>query len=206
IPTKNKPKDDAVIYYIDADPLKEEMPLWYIPSKRFYRADSLTTLKQLNKALKRRKAIDTEEIENRRKKIQAYHDALKTSIKEKEKMEEDIITPEFLTASVREIMDEDTVVLNEAITNYGVVNAHIEATAPGSYYSSGAGSLGWNGGAALGIKLAQPEKTVISLTGDGCYYFSVPSVVHTMSEQCGAPFLTIIYNNRGWNAPKHSTL
>src|SRR5699024_6100332 len=36
--------------------------------------------------------------------------------------------------------------------------------------------------------------------------FSVPSVVHTMAEQYETPFLTVIYNNEGWNAPKHSTL
>src|SRR5699024_1517361 len=42
--------------------------------------------------------------------------------------------------------------------------------------------------------------------GDGSYYFSVPSVVHTMAQQYDTPFLTVIYNNGGWNAPKHSTL
>ncbi|HLS65553.1 MAG TPA: thiamine pyrophosphate-requiring protein [Pseudogracilibacillus sp.] len=206
IPTKNKPPKKAIIYYIDADPLKEDMPLWYIPSKRFFRADSLLVLQQINKAINRRRTIDNEQIESRREIITNFHRQMIKQLREKEKMHANVITPEYLTASVREIIDENTIILNEAITSYGIVNSHIGHTVPGSYFSSGAGSLGWNGGAALGIKLAKPNKTVISLTGDGCYYFSIPSVVHTMAEQYDTPFLTVIYNNYGWNAPRHSTL
>lgn len=206
IPMKNKPPSDATVYYIDADPLKEDMPLWYIPSKRFLQANAHVALQQLNKALKRRRTIDGTKVEQRRDRITSYKKSLLNDIAKAEKLTGDFITPEYLTACVREIVDENTIILNEAITSYGIVNAHIGSTVPGSYFSSGAGSLGWNGGAAIGMKLAHPDKTVISLTGDGCYYFSVPSVVHSMAEQYETPFLTVIYNNFGWNAPRHSTL
>ncbi|WP_174614634.1 thiamine pyrophosphate-requiring protein [Virgibacillus ihumii] len=205
IPTKNKPSTNAIIYYIDADPLKEDMPLWYIPSKRFYRADSQVALNQINKVIDE-ETIDESSVSARRKKIETFHMKLKKEIEKAEQLKGGIITPEYLTACVREIVDENTIVLNEGITNYGVVNTHIGASEPGSYFSSGAGSLGWNGGAAIGAKLAHPDKTIISLTGDGSYLFSVPSVVHTMAEQYDTPYLTVIYNNFGWNAPKHSTL
>jgi acetolactate synthase-1/2/3 large subunit len=56
------------------------------------------------------------------------------------------------------------------------------------------------------MKLAHPEKTVACLTGDGSYMFSVPSTVHWMARQYQTPFLTVIYNNRGWRAPKFSAL
>ena len=206
IQTKNKPTKDATIYYIDADPLKEDMPLWYIPSKRFYRADSLTALKQINEQLDEMDTINGSQVTERREKITAFHQEMKKEIEDLERYNENMITPELLTACVREVMDEDTIILNEGITNYGAITAHIGASKPGSYFSSGAGSLGWNGGAAIGAKLAHPDKTIISLTGDGSYLFSVPSVVHTMAEQYNTPFLTVIYNNFGWNAPKHSTL
>lgn len=206
IPTKNKPSDDAIIYYVDADPLKEEMPLWYIPSKQFYRADSSVVLKQINKAVENSTEIQESQVLDRQKEVTAFHEKLKEEARNAEQMKDDMISPEFLTACVREVMDENTIILNEGITNYGAITTHIEASQPGSYFSSGAGSLGWNGGAAIGAKLASPEKTVISLTGDGSYLFSVPSVVHTMAEQYETPFLTIIYNNFGWNAPKQSTL
>lgn len=205
IPTKNKPPKDAIIYYIDADPLKEDMPLWYIPSKRFFRADSVIALKQINRMVNQLE-IDESTVSSRRYRIKLFHEELKKKATIAEEFKEGVITPEYLTACIREIVDENTIVLNEAITNYGAVTTHIGASKPGSYFSSGAGSLGWNGGAAIGVKLAHPNKTVISLTGDGSYLFSVPSVVHAMAEQYNTPFLTVIYNNQGWNAPKHSTL
>jgi acetolactate synthase-1/2/3 large subunit len=46
----------------------------------------------------------------------------------------------------------------------------------------------------------------MALTGDGSYMFSVPSSVHWMARRYETPFLTVIYNNRGWRAPQFSTL
>jgi acetolactate synthase-1/2/3 large subunit len=59
--------------------------------------------------------------------------------------------------------------------------------------------------AAIGAKLAEPQAEVIALIGDGCYLFGVPSSAYWVSGTYRAPFLTIIYNNGGWNAPKLST-
>jgi acetolactate synthase-1/2/3 large subunit len=42
--------------------------------------------------------------------------------------------------------------------------------------------------------------------GDGCYLFSVPSTVHWMARRYETPFLTVVYNNHGWKAPRFSTL
>lgn len=206
IPTKNKPPKKAIIYYIDADPLKEEMPLWYIPSKRFYQANSLIALQQINENLQQRDSLADTLVNKRVYKISLIHQKMKKDLEVLEQPSRDVITPEYLTACVREITDDNTIILNEGITNYGAITAHIGSTKPGSHFTTGAGSLGWHGGAAIGMKLAHPEKTIISLTGDGSYLFSVPSVVHTMAEQHETPFLTVIYNNGGWNAPKHSTL
>jgi acetolactate synthase I/II/III large subunit len=59
---------------------------------------------------------------------------------------------------------------------------------------------------AIGVKLACPDKTMVCLTGDGSYIFSAPSSVHWIARRYQTPFLQIIYNNRGWKAPKLSTL
>ena len=68
-------------------------------------------------------------------------------------------------------------------------------------FASGGGSLGWTGGAAIGVKLAAPDKTIVALTGDGSYMFSQPSTVHWMARRYRTPFLQVVYNNRGWKAP-----
>jgi acetolactate synthase-1/2/3 large subunit len=97
-------------------------------------------------------------------------------------------------------------VLNEGITNYGIICDHLAMTRPGSILASGGGSLGWSGGAAIGAKLAAPDKTIVALTGDGSYLFSIPSSVHWMAAKYAAPFVQVVYNNRGWKAPRFSAL
>jgi acetolactate synthase-1/2/3 large subunit len=87
-----------------------------------------------------------------------------------------------------------------------VVSEHLRACDPGSLLGSGGGSLGWAGGAAVGAKLAAPDRTVVSLVGDGSYLFGVPSSAQWLARRCQAPSLTVIFDNQGWKAPSLSTL
>lgn len=205
IPLKNKPSSDAIIYYIDEDPLKETTPLWYIPSKRFFQADAKTALQQINEQIKTI-AFNEEVIDGRRKEIENAHFQQLKEIVNAESYPEDKITPEYLMSCIRDICDDNTIVINELISNYDVSYQHLRMSKPGGIFGSGAGGLGWNGGASVGAKLADPSKTIINLTGDGCFLFSVPSTVHWLSRKYEAPFLTVVFNNRGWKSPKMSTL
>lgn len=207
MPFKNKPSKDSKIYYIDTDPLKEKMPLWYFPSEAFIKADSLTALQQINSYLDGVDSIDQEAVKSRYAEFSRIHDKQRAEWKQLEQLSDpDVITPQYLTACVREAIDDNTIVLSETITNYETVSKHLARTKPGTFYGSGASSLGWHGGAAIGAKLAAPDKTIVSLTGDGSYIFSNPTPVHWISRKYNAPFLTVIYNNRGWGAPRMSTL
>jgi len=109
-------------------------------------------------------------------------------------------------ACVRDAVGPDALVLNEAISNYHVVSEHLRASRPGSLLGSGGGSLGWSGGAAVGAKLAAPDRTVVSLVGDGSYLFGVPSSAQWMARRYRAPSLTVIFDNQGWKTPSLSTM
>ena len=61
-------------------------------------------------------------------------------------------------------------------------------------------------GAALGAKLAAPDKTVICAVGDGAYMFGNPTAVHYTSEAMRLPVLFVIANNARWAAVHRSTL
>ena len=205
IPTISRPADGAPIFHIDVDPLKEKMPLWYIGAERSFRADAATALGQLDEALAAR-PFDAPAVAERRAHFNAKSKARRKRLAALETGDSGVITPEFLTAAVRRHVDDETIVLNEGITNYPAIANHMAMTRPGSIFASGGGALGWNGGAAFGAKLAAPEKTVVALTGDGSYMFSVPASVHWMAAKYKAPFLQVVYNNRGWKAPRFSAL
>jgi acetolactate synthase-1/2/3 large subunit len=205
VPAVSKPSANARIFHIDVDPLKQDIPLWYFKAQRVFQADCATALAQINEALDGM-AIDAAKANERKAHYGKMHEALTAQWLKREQPNGAMITPEYFTACLRKHIDDNTIILSETITNYPTIANHLRPSRPGSYFLSGGSSLGWHGGAAIGAKLAFPDKTVIALSGDGSYMFSVPSSVHWMARKYETPFLQVIYNNGGWRSPKMSTL
>jgi len=205
IPTVSRPSLDATILHIDVDPLKESTPLWYIGAHASYRATALTALRQLNAYTDTHPAAAGGGAE-RRAHFERLHAERAAALAEAEKPWAGRISPEYLTARIRAHLDDSTIVMNEGITSYPAICDHIMPVRPGSFFNSGGGSLGWNGGAAIGAKLARPGSTVVALTGDGSYMFAIPASVHWMARRYDTPFLQVVYNNGGWKAPRFSAL
>ena len=204
IPLINRPAANARILHIDIDPLKEQMPLWYVRATRAWRADAATALRQINAALETLN-VDASAVRDRAGHLARRHETIRA---ERAKLEEpgEVLTAEYVTAQVREAIGEDALVISEAVTNFHVVTNHAGRRKPGTYFVSGGGSLGWNGGAAIGAKLARPDALVCAFTGDGTFMFSIPSSVHWIARRYGTPFLQVVFNNQGWRAPKYSML
>jgi acetolactate synthase I/II/III large subunit len=150
--------------------------------------------------------LDHAAMEERRKHYSQQHELRWRELIKREQPRTDSITPESVTAAIRQRCDARTIFLNEGITNYKTITDHLGANQPSTLFTSGGSSLGWSGGAAIGMKLARPDHFVVSLTGDGSFMFSQPSTVHWMARRYKTPFLQVIYNNGGWKAPKNSTL
>jgi len=207
IPATNRPSPGAAIYAIDIDPLKPTIPMWHIAARRFAAADSKVALEQIARLVRVENLAEVQEVETRRAEIAAAHEARRAALDALERPQVGVITPRYLTACVRELLaGTDALVLTEAVTNFQIVAEHLRPAVPGSYFSSGGGSLGWAGGGSVGAKLAAPERAVVSLVGDGSYLFGVPSSAQWVARRYHAPSLTVIYDNRGWAAPKFSTL
>jgi len=98
-------------------------------------------------------------------------------------------------------VDEQTIVVNE----YDLDASQACFSRPGSYFAApSSGGLGWGLGAALGTKLAAPDKTVVCCVGDGAYIFGAPTAAHFVSRAYHLPALFVIFNNRTWNAVKRA--
>lgn len=58
--------------------------------------------------------------------------------------------------------------------------------------------MGWALGAALGAKLASPDKMVVSLVGDGGFIYGCPVATLWAASAYHAPFLSVIFNNQAY--------
>jgi acetolactate synthase-1/2/3 large subunit len=207
IPAMAKAPEDCRVFYLDMDPVKDDIPLWNYPAEMYIRADSLVALRQLNEEIAAHAIgqADQTMIKERKIRYAAQHDEMKAGQNAMERPGEKITSP-FLLATLRELIDDDTILLNESISNCPFVEMLLPRNKPGTRYHSGGSSLGWHGGAAIGAKLAKPDRDIIALTGDGSYLFSIPSVVYWVARKYKTPFMTIIFNNNGWTAPKMATV
>ncbi|KDN64888.1 putative thiamine pyrophosphate enzyme [Colletotrichum sublineola] len=209
------PKADAKVFHIDVDPLKQQMPVFYIAAESRYRASSLESVEQITSHLKGQFAaqLESPEVKQREAKIKESHKKLLATIEEKAQPKAD---GEFgtghLSRTLKKLCPEDTIWAIEAVTNTVFVHDNLQPTLPGSWINCGGGGLGWSGGGALGIKLATDfenggkGKFVVQIVGDGTFLFSVPGSVYWIAKRYNIPILTIILNNKGWNAPRRSLL
>jgi acetolactate synthase-1/2/3 large subunit len=203
--SKAVPNPDCKVFFIDVDPLKDTIPLWYMPSERFYRADTAVAVAQLNRFLDTAAPMAQGKHEARRAHAAKTREALHALWAKKAQMPgNNVITPEWVTACLRAEVSDDTILINEAVTNATAIFHNLPRNKPGTLFGSGGSSLGWGGGAALGSKLAAPERDVVCFTGDGAYFLGNPSAVYWMSRRYKVPFLTIIFNNQGWNATQEN--
>ncbi|UOM34352.1 thiamine pyrophosphate-requiring protein [Acuticoccus sp. I52.16.1] len=66
------------------------------------------------------------------------------------------------------------------------------------------GGLGWSFPAAMGAKLADPERTCMATMGDGSYMFANPTACHQVAEALGLGVVVVILNNEEWGAVRAS--
>lgn len=96
----------------------------------------------------------------------------------------------------------DALLVNE----YPLVRSAMQLRHPASFFgSSPIGSLGWGLPAALGAKLAAPERLVVAALGDGSYLFANPVVCHQTATAEGLPVLSVVFDNGGYGAVKRAT-
>jgi acetolactate synthase-1/2/3 large subunit len=114
------------------------------------------------------------------------------------------IAVDWLACCVGRLQREapDCVFVDESLTSSAAVWSHVDSTAPGTMFGSGGSSLGWGLGAALGHKLARPDRPVVLLVGDGSFVFGEPLAALWASRMHDAPILVVIFNNGAYNANK----
>jgi acetolactate synthase-1/2/3 large subunit len=202
IPKEGKPRSQAKVIHVGPDPLFARYPL------RGFRTDlALTgavapTLQSLWRAAQKH-AVSVKAVEERRQAVAKVSADIRNRARAGVEPAPAAITGKWLSACMNRLLDANTVLVNE----YPTVLEEMVIKEPGHYFgNTSAGGLGWGLGAALGAKLASPDKTVICALGDGAYMFGNPTAGHYVSEAMRLPVLFIVANNARWAAVHRSTL
>ena len=112
------------------------------------------------------------------------------------------ICSDWLCLCLSRLVDDSTLLVNQTITQSSFVGEQIVRSRPHSLISCAGGSIGWALGAALGAKIASPDRTVVSLMGDGAFIWGCPESTLWTASSYRAPFLSVVFNNRAYAAIK----
>jgi acetolactate synthase-1/2/3 large subunit len=202
-PSTQKPKEAATIIHLGIDPFFTRYPMRSFPCDVPIVAGPGVALPLLAEAVRRRG--DRSKVAARAARIGAEHRRRHATWEATalEQAAKSTIGFAWVARCLEQILDDDTVVVNE----YPLDRRHVAFTRPGSYVGSPHSSgLGFGFGAALGSKLARPERMVIATLGDGAYFFGEPTSCHFVQRAHDLPLLTIVFNNQRWEAVKSAAL
>ncbi len=97
-------------------------------------------------------------------------------------------------------MPEDVVVFNDGVSSSGFVFEALQPSTPGSYYGCRGQATGWGIGATLGVKLANPDRPVVGVIGDGSAMMTIQGMY--TSANYGLPVVYVICNNSSYKILK----
>jgi acetolactate synthase-1/2/3 large subunit len=203
IPSEQQPREDARFVTVGEDPAFRRYPMRSFPSDLAITSKTSTALEMLEQALAKH-SIPEARITARRTRAADFNRKRKEAVAKASAMPAgDKITFPYLSRLVGEAVGDDAVIFNE----YSLIQEQIAREKPNTFYGlSAAGGLGWGMGAALGAKLAAPEKLVVATLGDGAYMFANPMVAHWVSDIHKLPILTIVFNNSLYGAVRGATM
>jgi acetolactate synthase-1/2/3 large subunit len=193
---------------IDIDPLKSDFPMWGFATDMRIQGDSAIILKQVLDAVETR--ADNAFRKRVADRIAGWADAREQAAARRRtasanKGVDGALNPAFVFAMLGRKLAQDDVVLNEAIRNGPILQEHLTRTKPGSYVGLAGGGLGFSGGMALGLRLAQPHRRIVQVIGDGGFHFCSPDSVYAVAQQYQIPIFTVVVDNGGWQAVKSAT-
>ena len=207
VPDEETLEPGARVGWIDIDPSKDTIPLWTFPADLLIHAASRKALPALLDAVRERLTpAARERAAARNERYRANTERRRAEIAERVDALADKrpIDPLYVAACLEQVLDEETIVVNEGMSGGGPFNVYTDRRTPGSVFGSGGSSLGYGLGASIGVKLAAPDKTVVCLEGDGAFIFARPTSAFWAAEKYNLPFLTVIYNNASHNATRNS--
>ncbi len=110
------------------------------------------------------------------------------------------IQPLALLEAIGAMLPKDAVVIEEAISSAPGIRQLIDSDDPQSYFGLRGGGIGWGLPAAIGVKLALPDRPVVALIGDGSAMYTCQALWTAAHDKIAVVF--VILNNSSYRILK----
>jgi benzoylformate decarboxylase len=105
--------------------------------------------------------------------------------------ESDPMSPSAAAATLAEVFPEDGIIVVESPSATPAIRNQLRISRPGSYYFSAGGGLGFGLPAAIGVQLAEPDRPVICVVGEGSAQYAIQGLWTAAAYRVPVTFLVL---------------
>lgn len=113
------------------------------------------------------------------------------------------IQPLAVMHTIAETLPPEAVVVDESISSGARLQQLLKSNDPQSYFGLRGGGIGWGLPAAIGVKIALPQRPVVALIGDGSAMYTFQALWTAAHHRIAAVF--VILNNASYRILKLRT-
>jgi benzoylformate decarboxylase len=93
--------------------------------------------------------------------------------------------------ALAEVLPEDAIVVLESPSSTLALRNQLRISRPGSYYFSAGGGLGFGLAASVGVQLAQPDRPVVCVLGEGSAQYAITAFWSAVAYKTPVTFLVV---------------
>lgn len=194
----------ATVIHIDLDPW-EISKSWTV--QHGIMADPKMALTDLLKALQKRLTPAYQEAaQSRAQSIQAMvqQSAQAMDASAKARWDSVPMAPARMAKELADVIAPGTILFDESVTAGGQLMRHLRMSEPGTHYRAAGGGLGPGMPNPIGIKLARPDRPVLSVIGDGAALYTIQALWTAAHHR--VPVTWVIANNASYRILKLNML
>ena len=103
-------------------------------------------------------------------------------------------------ATITDLLPKGAIVVDEGLTTAASLAAFLPIRDRYAYFGNVSGGIGWGIAAAVGVQLAQPDRRVVALLGDGSAMYSIQALWTAAHHKL--PMTFVLFNNGGYRIIK----
>jgi benzoylformate decarboxylase len=201
LPSKIKPMPPGMpLIHLDTDP-------WQIgksyPAQVGILGDPKATLPDITAAIRERmsasaKAAAAARLKSATDTIKSEREAFRA--KARAMAGKTPVQPLALLEAIGAMLPKDAVVIEEILSSAPGARSMINSDDEQSFFALRGGGIGWGLPAAIGAKLAQPDRPVVALVGDGSAMYTIQAL--WTAAHYKLPVIWVIFNNTSYRILK----
>ena len=110
------------------------------------------------------------------------------------------MSTERMMTEIAAALPKDAIVVDDSVTTRASLFGALDFDEPGSLLGITGGALGWGMGGTMGVKMANPDRPVVGIIGDGSAMMTVQAL--WTAANSNIPVVYVICNNRAYRVLK----